>query len=267
MRKEGYGEFARASKGRTVGVTQTMETQEADPSGRHTVYIRHIFALKPMAALALLICMGAIIALFRLNRRRPQQKGDRFLIAFLGLLTIYEALKLLKNSGFVSITMNSTLDDALELLVAATCLVSAIMLGMSRINYLDIESAVRLARAAPPRSAHPERLSARELSTLDTLTWSIPRLSDGAFKLLAVLCLRPEASNGRVPVGVTDIQLKLGKSKEELERYLVELQATGTITMQRHGETLDIEIVTQISRAPGGAADVPPAMALSASRT
>ncbi len=210
------------------------------------MFIRHIFVEKPLIAMAVLVCMGTILALFKLNRRKPQTRTDKFLIAFLGLLAIYEAFKCLKDSGFVSVAMNSVINDAIELLVAMTCLIAAIMLQISRANHLDAESAMRLARAAPPRRAHPESpIGARDLSTLDTLNWGIPRLSDGAFKLLAVLCLRSEAG---VPVGVSDVQLKLSRSKDELEVLLKELQDSGAVALHRRGSTLNIEILTPIRR-------------------
>ncbi len=213
------------------------------------MFIRHIFVTKPLLALAILVCMGTIIALFRLNRQKPQSKSDQFLIGFLGLLTIYEGIKILKDTGVVTLAMNSMFEDALELLVAGACLVAAILLRISRVNHLDVESAMRLARAAPPRSQRPDA-TPKEISTLETLGWAAPRLSDGAFKLLAVLCLRSEAASGRVPVGIVDVQLKLSKTREELDTYLKELQEAGAVVLRRNGATMDIEITQAPPRTP-----------------
>lgn len=211
--------------------------------------IRHIFEFKPLAALAVLMCMATIIALFRLNRqRRSKTRSDQFLIGFLGLLAIYEALKLLKDTGVFVLTTSSMLDDAIELMVASSCLVAAFLLRLSRINHLEQESAMRLARAAPPRSSKPD-VAAKDTTTLETLSWAVPRVSDGAFKLLAVLCIRSEIACGRVPVGVVDAQLKLGKNKEDLDRYLKELEEAGAVTSHRHDGTVDIEIVTAARRS------------------
>jgi hypothetical protein len=222
----------------------------ADHYSGITVFIRHIFLAKPLLALAVLACMGTILALFKLNRRKPLSRSDRFLVAFLGLLTIYEGIKILKDAGVVQLSVNNMLNDAIELLVAMACLSAAILLQMSRVNHLDVESAMRLARAAPPRSAHPDApMPPKDVSTIDTLMWAIPRLSDGAFKLLAVLCLRSEGSSGRVPVGVTDVQLKLNRSKDELDTLLKELQESGAVALHRKGATLDVEIVMP-SRRP-----------------
>jgi len=218
------------------------------------VFIRHIFVVKPMIALALLICLGTIIALFRLNRRRPHNRSDQFLIGFLGLLAIYEGLKLLKDSGIVALGVNSMFDDAIELIVASTCLIAAVMLRMSRINHLEVESAIRLARAAPPRLARPDAsVAQKETSILETLAWAVPRLSDGAYKLFVVLCLSWEPGSGRIPVAIADVQLRLGKSKEELDRCLKELQDSGVVALRRYGTTMDVEITGPAPRPPAPA--------------
>jgi hypothetical protein len=182
--------------------------------------IRQIFLAKPLAALAILVCLATIYALFKLNRRKPQNLSDRFLIGVLGVVAIYEALKLIGESGMLSLSVNGTFRDAFELIVAATCLLSAVLLRISRLDHSDAESAFRLARAAPPRS--PGNLPATR--ELDILRWAVPRVSDGAFKLLAALTL-----NGSIPIS------QLGKSQDELDACLKELQQAGAVVVDRHG--------------------------------
>src|SRR5258706_539594 len=128
----------------------------ADEWVGNIVSIRHIFVFKPLVGIAILVCLGTILTLFKLNRHRPRNRSDQFLIAFLGLLTVYESLKLLKDAGVVALATSNALDDAIELLVAGSCLVAAMLLRMSRINHLELESAMRLARAAPPRLPRPD---------------------------------------------------------------------------------------------------------------
>ncbi|HVN27372.1 MAG TPA: hypothetical protein VMT64_02740, partial [Candidatus Binataceae bacterium] len=263
------GDFERPFKRITVCVRNAMESCKRRSISRRSriVFIRHIFVVKPLVALALLVCMGTIIALFKLNRRKPQSRSDQFLIAFLSALTIYEAIKILREAGVLQVSVNSFLNDAIELLVAGSCLVAAILLQISRQDHLQIESAMRLARAAPPRVARPDlAIAARDIATFEMLAWGLPRLSDGAFKLLAILCLRSDAASGRVPVGVTDVQLKLGKSKEELDTYLKELQETGAVNVTRNGPILDIEIATQSKRSQPLEPAVRPAALVTESR-
>src|SRR5262249_4924943 len=155
------------------------------------VYIRHIFLVKPLMALAVLMCLATLIALFRLNRKRPHARSDQFLIAFIGLLTIYQGLRILKDAGGVTLTLNGMVDGAIEMMVATTSLIAAMMLKLSRINHLEAESAMRLARAAPPRLTRQADapLGQKDLAMVETLNWAVPRLSDAAFKLFAFLCL------------------------------------------------------------------------------
>jgi hypothetical protein len=211
------------------------------------VFIRHIFVADPMVAMAILVCMGAIIALFQLNRTRPHSRSDQFLIAFIAFLTLYEAMRILKNAGVVDLQMSNVLQDAIELLVAMACLIAALMLRISRKNHLDAASAMRLAQAAPPRGARVET-SPKDASSLEILNWAVPRLSDGAFKLLAVLCMSSDSSSGRVPMGAAEVRIKLGKSKEDLENYLRELQGSGVLQLHRSGTTMDLEIVNPLQK-------------------
>lgn len=210
-----------------------------------------------MVAIAVLICLATLVFLFRLNRRKPQTRTDQFLIAFLGMLSVYEGIRLLKDAGAITIGVSSMFDDAIELLGASACLVAAVLLRFSRANHLEIESAMRLVRAAPPRTPRPDvPITQKDTSTLETLAWAVPKLSDGAFKLLAVLCMRSDlSSSGRVPVGVIDIQLKLGKSKEDLDRYLKELQDAGAVSLERYGSTINIEITGPAARSEPASVD------------
>ena len=209
------------------------------------MFLWHILLVKPFAGLSILVCLATIFACVVLERRRPHHRSDRFLIGMLGLLSIYQAMRILQGAGLVS--MGSHMDDALELLIAAFYLLAALMLRWSSMKHLEVESAIRLARAAPPRSSR-QLEPVRDFS-LDTISWAIPRVSDGAFKLYAFLCLHAGYSNGHVPVGVHDIRLQLGKTKEELDGYLEELQKAGAVCVNRDDNSLNIELVAQNRRS------------------
>ena len=86
----------------------------ADEWVGNIVSIRHIFVFKPLVGIAILVCLGTILTLFKLNRHRPRNRSDQFLIAFLGLLTVYESLKLLKDAG-----VDMTSDEPLVLTMKA----------------------------------------------------------------------------------------------------------------------------------------------------
>ena len=212
------------------------------------MFLWHIFRIKPFAAISILLCLTTILACFLLERRRPQQSSDRFLIGVLGLLSVYQGMRILQGVGLLSIAIGPTIDDAIELLITAFYLMAALMLRLSSVNHLEAESAIRLAHAAPPRSSR-QLEPVRDFS-LDSISWAMPRVSDGAFKLYAYLCLRAGYANGRVPVGVQDIRLQLGKTREELESCLFELQKAGAVAVNRDGGGLHIELMAQTRRAP-----------------
>jgi hypothetical protein len=209
------------------------------------MFLWHIFLVKPLAALSIVLCLTTILACVMLERRRPQQNTDRFLIGVLGLLSIYQGFRILQGVGLL--TIGTTMDDVIELSITAFYLMAALMLRLSSINHLEAELAMRLERAAPPRSSHhPE--PARDFG-LETISWAMPRVSDGAFKLYAFLCLRAGYANGRAPVGVEDIRVHLGKTKEEIETNLVELEKAGAVTVQRDGTSFNVEMVAQSRRS------------------
>jgi hypothetical protein len=209
------------------------------------VLLWHILRVKPFAGLSILLCLATIFSCFLLERRRPRQSSDRFLIAVLGLLSVYQGLRILHNAGLVSIIGN-TMDDAIEVVITTLYLGAALLLRWSAAKHLDAESAIRLARAAPPRSS--QRMEPLRDFSLETISWAIPRVSDGAFKLYALLCLHAGYNAGRVPAGVQNICLQLGKTQEELDQFLGELQKAGAVQVSREGSSLNIELLAQNRR-------------------
>lgn len=215
------------------------------------MYLWHVFLVKPLAACSIIVCLVTIFSCFRLERRRPQQKSDRFLIAFLGLLAIYQGMRILEGA-----------DGAFELLIAVFYLIAAMLLRFSSINRLNAESAFRLVRAAPPRLS-PD-VTARDLPVpknslaLDGLAWALPRLTDGAFKLYAYLYVSAD-STGRAIVLHRDLELRMKRSENELEDYCIELERAGAATIRRDGGRLEVKIgqggtpcTTQLSGAMSG---------------
>jgi hypothetical protein len=211
------------------------------------VYLWHLFTVKPLEAFSILLCLTTILSCVLLERRRPRQGSDRFLIACLGLLSIYQAIRILHAAGIVTLSVNSKLDDAIDLSIAGFYLVATVMLRFASNNQLEAESAMRLVRAAPPRS--PMRSPEVERD-LDRLTWALPRVSDGAFKLYAYLCLRQDPSSRHPAVSSVDVRTQLGKTKDELDQYLTELEETGAVIVTRDGPNVGIQIVAQ-PRQPG----------------
>jgi hypothetical protein len=215
------------------------------------MFLWHIFLVKPFAAISLVVCLVTIFFLFQLHRKRPEHKADRFLIAFLGLMSVYEGLRILQEAGILNLRANSALDDTIELLIVCCYLIAALVLKLSNVNHMDALSAMRLLGARPPNSTNQNPASPmdyfrdKDASTLETLNWAIPHLSDGAFKLYSLLCLRVDRATGRVPLGVNDVRLALGKTRDDLESYLHELEKAGAVSLRRSGNSVNIEILAR----------------------
>ena len=206
------------------------------------MYLWHIFTVKPLAALSVVLCLATILSCVLLERKRPHQGADRFLIAFLGLLSIYQGMRILHAAGIVKLSVNAKMDDAIDLMVAVFILLATVMMRFATVNHLDAESAMRLVRAAPPRSQLRNHDVERDL---DRLIWALPRVSDGAFKLYAHLCLNHDPKSGGPAIFPADLRLRLGKSGDELERSLAELEEAGAVNVTREGPNVGINIVVQ----------------------
>jgi len=215
--------------------------------------IWHIFLVKPFAAVSIVLCLITIFFCFSLERKRPQQASDRFLIGVLGLLAVWQGLRILQGAGLVALSLGAKTDDAIELVITGFYLVASLMLRFSTVNHLELESAIRLARAAPPRSSRQHDTTVRDAAAIETLNWAISRLSDGAFRLYALLCLRMDVSTGQIPLNAQDVRLQLGKSKEDLDVHLRELENAGAVTVRRDGPRVNIELVAH-TRSPLAAA-------------
>ncbi len=209
------------------------------------MYLWRVFLVKPLAALAIVISLATIFACFKLERRHPRIKSDKFLIAFLGLLAIYQGFRILESVGLLSISINSPLDDAIELLVTTFYLIAAMLLRFSSINRLDAESAFRLARAAPPRLS-PDTTSRdlpvpKSAAALDALACALPRLSDGAFKLFAYLSITATPA-GKTTVEAAELQLRMKLSASELDAYWAEIECAGVAAVHREGSRIEIDV-------------------------
>jgi hypothetical protein len=218
------------------------------------VYLWHVFLVKPLAALSILISLATIFSLFSLERRRPQHSSDRFLIAFLGLLSVYQAMRILESAGLVSLQSNAKLDDAIELIVTVFYLLAALLLRLSSMNRLDAESALRLARAAPPRTSRPEAMETqRPLDAVEKLNWALPKVNDGAFRLYAYLLLHVDSNKGPITLNDSELKSLLGQSIEDIHGYLRELERLAAISVIVKSDTgggMTVDLNGRASTAP-----------------
>ena len=97
-------------------------------------------------ALALLICLATILWCILLTRR--QRNGlDKVLTSLLGLIAIYEALRILKDSGLGPFARFRTLEGWVDLISACLYLTAALILKTSSVDRAATKVHLRLVEA------------------------------------------------------------------------------------------------------------------------
>jgi PAS domain-containing protein len=100
----------------------------------------------PLMALAFLLCLATILWCILLTRR--QQNGlDKLLTALLGFIAAYEALRVLRDSGFAPFTHFRTMEGWVDLASASLYLVAAFILKTSSIDRVATKVHLRLVEA------------------------------------------------------------------------------------------------------------------------
>jgi PAS domain-containing protein len=96
-------------------------------------------------AIALCLCLLTILWCIRLTGKQ-QNKLDKLLTGLLGLIAIYEALRVMKDSGIVFHAFQH-LDDWSDLLIAGLCMVAALILKFSTRDRISARACLRLVEA------------------------------------------------------------------------------------------------------------------------
>jgi hypothetical protein len=179
----------------------------------------------PSTAAALLVCLVTIFWCFWLLRRSVYFTLDRYLLAFIGLLSVYQGLNLLKEIGVMTLFSSRTLNSFVELAVALLYLLATLIMRLSseQRKYSDFQ--FRAAKAEPKQPLELARpiLPKQYATPIEQLT---PVLTDPAFKLYFYLCTRSEASTGWVTVDDSALQA-LRKNFQEVAGLLRELEQQG----------------------------------------
>jgi hypothetical protein len=110
------------------------------------LYLAQLLRANPLMALALLICLATILWCILLTRR--QRNGlDKILTGLLGLIAIYDALRILKDSGFAAFARFRTMEGWVDLISACLYLVAALILKTSSIERSATKVHLRLVEA------------------------------------------------------------------------------------------------------------------------
>jgi PAS domain-containing protein len=110
------------------------------------LFVGKIFVASPLMALALCISLATILWCILLARR--QRSGlDKILTGLLGLIAIYEAVRILKDAGFIIFPGIPKLEGWADFIIATLSLIAALILRVSSIDRATTKAQLRLVEA------------------------------------------------------------------------------------------------------------------------
>jgi PAS domain-containing protein len=108
--------------------------------------LAQILHANPLMALAFLVCLATILWCILLARR--QRNGlDKLLTALLGFIAVYQALRVLRDSGFAPFARFRTMEGWVDLASASLYLVAAFILKTSSTDRVATKVHLRLVEA------------------------------------------------------------------------------------------------------------------------
>jgi hypothetical protein len=110
------------------------------------LYLAQLFRANPLMALALLICLATILWCILLIRRQ-RNSVDKVLTGLLGLIAIYESLRILKDSGFAMFAHFHMLEGWVDFISACLYMVAALILKTSSVDRAATRVHLRLVEA------------------------------------------------------------------------------------------------------------------------
>jgi len=197
--------------------------------------ISHLFEISPFLAISFCVCLGTVVWCIIMIRRGCHYIADRFLIGFIGLLTIYQSIQILRRGGMIVLPHMRQVDEALDMLVNSTYLIAALLLRMSSKNRFAAMSRLRLVEAetAVP---HPIDTSAQVHSsdprTLEKIRQAVPLLSANALKLYLYFCFHADRLTGALEMPEEELAEAVGIEGKSLSVAFKELKDKGLCAVE-----------------------------------
>jgi hypothetical protein len=191
-----------------------------------TMQISHLFEVSPFLALSFLVCMGTVLWCIILLRRGCHHVADRFLIGFIGLLTIYQSVQILRRGGVLSIPHLRHFDEAVDLLVNSLYLIAALLLRMSTRDRFAAIFRLRLAEAEAAPHAHETAWQPHsgDPQALEKIRYAAPLLSPNALKLYVYICFHVDGLTGSLEVKEDELVRFLSNDRKALLAAFKELR-------------------------------------------
>ncbi len=110
------------------------------------MYLVQIFRASPMMGLALCVCLATIFWCILLAKRQGNRL-DKVLTGLLGMIAVYEAVRILKECGIILIPGLRKLDGWVDFIIASLYLIAALILKVSSIDRANTKVRLRLVEA------------------------------------------------------------------------------------------------------------------------
>jgi PAS fold len=192
----------------------------------------------PLMALALLICLATILWCILLTRR--QRNGlDKILTGLLGLIAIYDALRILKDSGFAAFARFRTMEGWVDLISACLYLLAALILKTSSLDRAATRVHLRLVEAGEK----PADLSSAVIAAVPELG---PRWLDAS--PLAIFAIDP---HGMVTQWNAAAEGLIGWTRHELLGRELPFDPAGSI-QAKNGGFIEAAVWTSPIYLPNG---------------
>jgi PAS domain-containing protein len=206
--------------------------------GSPPLNLAQLLRANPLMALAFLICLATILWCILLLRR--QRNGlDKILTGLLGLIAIYEALRILKDSGFEAFAQFRTLEGWVDLISACLYLVAALILKTSSIDRAATKVHLRLVEA----NEKPVDLSSAVIAAMPE--FGHPLVDSSPLAIFAV------DAHGMVTYWNPAAENMIGWTRSELVGHELPFDPHGPI-QGKNGSFMDAAVWTSPIRWPNG---------------
>jgi hypothetical protein len=118
-----------------------------------------LFQKSPAEALALLVCLATSMWSARLVPRSGDNH-ERFLVGFIGLVSVYEGFRILKDAGFEFASVGQIWSDFSTLVVSMLFLLALLVLKIASHEHRRTKEHLRLVEATDSLGTLPDRLPA-----------------------------------------------------------------------------------------------------------
>jgi len=214
--------------------------------------LSHLFDVSPFLALSFCVCLATVTWCIILLRRGCHHISDRFLIGFIGLLSTYQSIQILRRGGVFAIPHLQYIDEAVDLLVNSLYLLAALILRMSNHDRYETIFRLRLAEAQPLQCRHdhiPPDPASCDSEIVDMLRAAAPLLSANALKLYVHACLRLDKPAGVVEASEDELLQTLANDRKALISAFKELREKGLCELELE-QTKKVRLLTAGAKRP-----------------